>query len=67
MSKEEEKSYSHQQEDGLIYGIEGLCAFYHIGRSKASKLNSSGVLDAAKILSGRKLVFRKDILLTLNV
>lgn len=55
------------ENDELIYGLKGVMDLFRIGHTKASHLNSSGALDEAKILSGRKLVFSKNKLLNLKL
>ncbi len=47
------------------YGLDGLCKILGCGRTTASKLNSSGIIDAALFKKGNKYIYDTDLVLQL--
>ncbi|WP_411898525.1 DUF3853 family protein [Elizabethkingia bruuniana] len=49
-----------------VYGISGLAKLFNCGRTKAGEIKKSGVIDAAIIQDGKKLIIDADKALELK-
>ncbi len=48
-----------------VYGLRGLCKLLGCSKTKASQLNTSGVIDAALTRLGNNLIYDADLVLEL--